>query len=180
MITIGGKFPDFELEACVSREPGKEFRMISSKALRKEGKWMVIFFWPKDFTFVCPTEIKGFNDKFSDFRKRNAILLGGSTDTAYVHLAWRENHPDLRELKFPMLSDHAKKLTSELGILTGPDQVALRATFIVDPEGSVRWVTVNDLDVGRNIEETVRVLDALQTGELTPCNWQKGDAVLKG
>jgi len=178
MITIGQKFPDFDLEACVSREKGKEFGNVSSTDLRKQGKWMVVFFWPRDFTFVCPTEIKGFNDKFADFRDRDAILLGGSTDTAYVHLAWRNTHPDLKDLKFPMLSDHAKKLTSELGILTGADQVALRATFIVDPEGIVRWVCVNDLDVGRNIEETVRVLDALQTDELCPCNWQKGQEVL--
>jgi alkyl hydroperoxide reductase subunit AhpC len=180
MITIDQKFPEFELEACISREHGKEFKNISSKELRKDDKWLVIFFWPKDFTFVCPTEIKGFNDKFGEFRDRNAILLGASTDTAYVHLAWRNQHPDLKDLKFPMLSDHAKKLTSELGILTGPDQVALRATFIVDPHGMVRWVTVNDLDVGRNVDETVRVLDALQTGELTPCNWKMGEEVLPG
>jgi alkyl hydroperoxide reductase subunit AhpC len=178
MITIGQKFPDFELEACVSGEKGKEFKTISSNEIRVSGKWLVIFFWPKDFTFVCPTEIKGFNDKIGDFRDRDTILLGGSTDTAYVHLAWRNQHTDLKDLRFPMLSDHAKKLTATLGILTGPDQVALRATFIVDPEGIVRWVNVNDLDVGRNIDETIRVLDALQTDELCPCNWQKGEDVL--
>jgi lipoyl-dependent peroxiredoxin subunit C len=180
MISIGQKFPDFELEACVSREKGKEFQMVSSTELRKGGKWLVVFFWPKDFTFVCPTEIKGFNDKFGDFRDRDALLLGASTDTAYVHLAWRNNHADLRELKFPMLSDHAKRLSGELGILTGADQVALRATFIVDPDGLVRWINVNDLNVGRNIEETIRVLDALQTDELCPCNWKKGEEVLPG
>jgi lipoyl-dependent peroxiredoxin subunit C len=178
MITIGQKFPEFELEACVSRDHGKEFTNVASKELRKDDKWLVIFFWPKDFTFVCPTEIKGFDDRFGDFRERNAILLGGSTDTAYVHLAWRNQHPDLKNLKFPMLSDHAKRLTSELGILYGPDQVAHRATFIVDPQGIVRWVCVHDHDVGRNVDETLRVLDALQTGELTPCDWKKGEDVL--
>jgi lipoyl-dependent peroxiredoxin subunit C len=178
MITIGDKFPEFELEACVSRDHGREFKTISSREIAKQGKWLVIFFWPKDFTFVCPTEVKGFSDKYQDFLGRNAVLLGGSTDTAHVHLAWRNNHPDLKDLKFPMLSDHAKRLTSSLGILTGADQVCHRATFIVDPEGTVRWVVVHDHDVGRNIDETVRVLDALQTGELTPCNWQKGQAVL--
>jgi peroxiredoxin (alkyl hydroperoxide reductase subunit C) len=178
MITIGQKFPDFELEACVSREHGKEFARISSKELQKGGKWIVIFFWPKDFTFICPTEISSFDDRYTEFASREAVLVGGSTDTAYVHLAWRNNHPDLKNLNFPMLSDHAKVLTSQLGILFGPDQVALRATFIVDPEGMVRWVNVNDLDVGRNVDETIRVLDALQTGELTPCNWRKGQAVL--
>jgi lipoyl-dependent peroxiredoxin subunit C len=178
MITIGQKFPEFELEACVSREKGKEFKTLSSAELQKGGKWLVVFFWPKDFTFVCPTEIKGFNDKFSEFRDRDAVLLGASTDTAFVHLAWRNNHDDLKDLKFPMLSDHAKKLTSQLGILTGADQVALRATFVVDPDGIVRWVNVNDLNVGRSVEETIRVLDALQTGELCPCNWKKGEEVL--
>jgi lipoyl-dependent peroxiredoxin subunit C len=178
MLTIGDKFPEFELEACVSREKGKEFQTITSSEARKDGKWMTIFFWPKDFTFVCPTEIKGFNDKAGDFRDRDTVLYGGSTDTAFVHLAWRNHHDDLKELKFPMLSDHAKNLTSQLGILTGADQVALRATFIVDPENTIRWVSVNDLNVGRSVDETLRVLDALQTDELCPCNWQKGQDTL--
>lgn len=179
MITIGDRFPDFNLEACVSLESGKEFKKISSADVRKEGKWLVVFFWPKDFTFVCPTEIKGFNDKAGEFRDRDAVLMGGSTDTAWVHHAWRTNHPDLKNLKFPMLSDHAKKLTSALGILMEEDQVAMRATFIVDPDGIVRWVNVNDGKVGRSVEETVRVLDALQTDELCPCNWKKGQQTLK-
>jgi alkyl hydroperoxide reductase subunit AhpC len=177
-VTIGEKFPEFTLDACVSREKGKEFAPVSSADVQRQGKWMVIFFWPRDFTFVCPTEIKGFNDKFADFRDRDAVLLGGSTDNTFVHLAWRNTHPDLKELKFPMIADHAKTLTSQLGILTGSDQVAMRATFIVDPEGIIRWVNVNDLDVGRNVDETLRVLDALQTDELCPCNWQKGQEVL--
>jgi peroxiredoxin (alkyl hydroperoxide reductase subunit C) len=179
MITIGQQFPEFSLEACVTREKGKEFATISSTELKKQGKWMTVFFWPRDFTFVCPTEIKGFNDRFTEFRDRDCTILGASTDTAYVHLAWRNHHPDLKDLKFPMLSDHGKKLCSQLGILTGPDRVALRATFIVDREGMVRWVNVNDLNVGRNIDETLRVLDALQTGELCPCNWTKGEAFLQ-
>jgi peroxiredoxin (alkyl hydroperoxide reductase subunit C) len=178
MITIGQQFPEFTLEACVSREKGREFAFISSAELKKQGKWMMIFFWPKDFTFVCPTEIIGFNDRFGDFRDRDCTILGASTDTAYVPLAWRNNHSDLKDLKFPMLSDHAKRLSTQLGILTGPDQVALRATFIVDPEGIVRWVSVNDLNVGRSVDETLRVLDALQTDELCPCNWKKGEEVL--
>jgi lipoyl-dependent peroxiredoxin subunit C len=178
MLTVGAKFPEFELEACVSREKGKEFKQVSSKEILGSGKWIALFFWPKDFTFVCPTEIKGFNDKYADFRDRDTVLLGASTDTAFVHLAWRNNHDDLKELKFPMLSDHAKRLSGELGILTGADQVALRATFVIDPTGVIRWVNVNDLGVGRNVEETLRVLDALQTGELCPCNWQKGDDTL--
>jgi lipoyl-dependent peroxiredoxin subunit C len=176
MLTVGNTFPQFDLEACVSREPGKEFKQVASKDV--QGKWMVVFYWPKDFTFVCPTEIAAFNSAQAEFESRKAVLLGASTDTAYVHLAWRENHPDLKNLKFPMLSDHAKRLSGELGILTGKDQVALRATFVVDPEGTIRWVNVNDLDVGRSVEETLRVLDALQTGVKTPCNWHKGEKTL--
>ncbi|MBK7257121.1 MAG: peroxiredoxin [Ignavibacteriae bacterium] len=178
MITVGQQFPDFNLDACVSREKGKEFSSVSYSEIQKQKKWLVIFFWPKDFTFVCPTEIKGFNEKFSEFRDRDAVLVGGSTDTRNVHLAWRNSHADLKDLKFPMVADHAKTLTTALGILTGPEQVALRATFIVDPEGIIRWVNINDLDVGRNVDETIRVLDALQTDELCPCNWQKGEEVL--
>jgi lipoyl-dependent peroxiredoxin subunit C len=179
MLTVGNKFPDFELEACVSREKGKEFTHVHYEDIKKAGQWLVMFFWPKDFTFVCPTEIKGFGDKLSDFRDAGATLLGASTDTAFVHLAWRNNHEDLRDLKFPMVSDHAKKLTTELGILTGSDQVALRATYIVDPEGTIQWVNINSLSVGRNIDEVVRVLNALQTDELCPCNWKKGEETLK-
>lgn len=178
MHTVGQKFPDFKLEACVSLEHGKEFAHVSSEDYRKAGKWLVIFFWPKDFTFVCPTEIKGFNDAYNEFRDRDAELLGASTDTAFVHLAWRQSHPDLKNLKFPMVADAAKRLSTELGILTSDDLVALRATYIVDPEGNIRWVNINDLSVGRNIEETIRVLDALQTDELCPCNWHKGEDVL--
>ncbi|MDX2130078.1 MAG: peroxiredoxin [Chloroherpetonaceae bacterium] len=179
MLTIGDKFPEFQLEAVVSTEKGKEFKQVSSQEHKKDGKWMVIFFWPKDFTFVCPTEIAGFNSKFGEFRDNDAVLYGASTDTAFVHLAWRRDHKDLHDLKFPMLADHAKKLSSALGILTGDDQVALRATFIVDPQGVIRWVSVNDLSVGRNVEETVRVLQALQTEELCPCNWKDGEKTLK-
>jgi peroxiredoxin (alkyl hydroperoxide reductase subunit C) len=179
MLTVGDKFPNFELEACVSREHGKEFSTISLDTVLQDGKWLVFFFWPKDFTFVCPTEIYEFDKKYEDFEALDTVLLGASTDTAFVHLAWRNNHPDLKDLRFAMISDHAKKLTSALGILTGADQVALRATFIVDPDGIIQWVNVNDLNVGRSTEETLRVLEALQTGELVPCNWHRGDAVLK-
>lgn len=178
MITVGQQFPDFALPTCESLEKGKEFGKASLAEIRKQNKWTVLFFWPKDFTFVCPTEIKGFNDKVADFRDRDAVLLGASTDTTHVHNAWRTHHADLKGLKFPMVSDHAKTLSTALGILTGEDQVALRATFIVDPEGIVRWASVNDLSVGRNVDETIRVLDALQTDELCPCNWKKGEEVL--
>src|SRR5439155_2227535 len=143
------------------------------------GRWLVLFAWPMDFTFVCPTEIAEFGRRSGDFADRDAQVLGFSTDTHYVHLAWRQQHPDLKALPFPMLADTKRELSQALGILHKQDGVPLRATFIVDPEGVVRWVSVNDLSVGRNVDEVVRTLDALQTDELCPCNWKKGDKTLE-
>jgi peroxiredoxin (alkyl hydroperoxide reductase subunit C) len=176
ILSIGEKFPEFASPACVSIEKGKEFRVIDSNDLR--GKWSVIFFWPMDFTFVCPTEIAEFNRALGDFRDRDTTLLGVSTDSHFVHLAWRQNHEDLKGLGFPMLADHKKELSEALGILHPSEKVALRATYIVDPDGIIRWVSVNDLKVGRNVQEVIRTLDALQTDELCPCNWERGEATL--
>lgn len=175
-ITIGSKFPEFKKKAVVSIEKGKEFKEISNDYF--EGKWAVMFWWPKDFTFVCPTEIAEFNKHFSDFSDRDTVLLGASTDSEYVHLAWRKDHNDLRDLRFPMIADTSKSLAEELNILTADEKVAYRATYIIDPQGIVRWVSINDLNVGRNVNEVLRVLDGLQTDELCPCNWTKGEATL--
>jgi alkyl hydroperoxide reductase subunit AhpC len=177
VLSIGEKFPTVKLPAVVSLEKGKEFREIDTAEF--VGKWAVVFFWPKDFTFVCPTEIAEFNKAVGDLKDRDTQLFGGSTDTDFVHLAWRQSHADLKDLKFPMLADNKKELSHALGILHPVDQVALRATFIVDPEGLIRWVSVNDLKVGRNVAEVIRTLDALQTDELCPCNWEKGSETLK-
>jgi alkyl hydroperoxide reductase subunit AhpC len=176
MLTVGDRFPEFRLTAVVSLQPGHEFADVTSSAA--PGQWRVVFFWPMDFTFVCPTEIAEFGRRFADFRARNTELLGASTDTQYVHLAWRQQHPDLRDLPFPMLADTKRELSSALGILHKEEGVPLRATYVVDPEGVIRFASVNDLGVGRNVDEVLRVLDALQTGELTPCNWQRGDKTL--
>ena len=176
MLTIGDKLPNFNLKAAVSLEKGKEFADISNESYA--GKWKVLFFWPMDFTFICPTEIAEFGKRNKDFADRDAQVLGASTDTHFVHLAWRNNHPDLKDLPFPMLADIKRELSSELGILHKQAGVALRATFIVDPEGTIRWVSVNDLSVGRNVEDTLRVLDGLQSGELCPCDWKKGEKTL--
>ena len=164
------------IPAVVSIENGKEFTTISNKDIA--GKWAAVFFWPMDFTFVCPTEIAEFNRELKDFQQRDTILLGASTDSQYVHLAWRNHHPDLKGLKFPMLADNKKELSEALGILHPVEKVPLRATYIVDPDGITRWVSVNDLKVGRNVKEVIRTLDALQTDELTPCNWEPGQATL--
>jgi len=139
---------------------------------------LVVFFWPKDFTFVCPTEIAEFGRKNGDFADRDAQVLGGSVDSEFVHLAWRRDHKDLKGLPFPMLADVRKDLSSALGVLD-EEGVAKRATFIVDPQGVIRFASVTDMNVGRNVGEVLRVLDALQTDELCPCNWQRGDETLK-
>jgi alkyl hydroperoxide reductase subunit AhpC len=176
MLTIGDKFPAFKQKATVSLEKGKEFRDVTDADYK--GKWKVVFFWPKDFTFVCPTEIAAFGKKDKDFQDRDAQVLGVSTDNEYVHLAWRNAHPDLKNIPFPMLADLKRELTGALGIIHPTEGVAMRATYIVDPDGVIRYVNVTDLDVGRNVDEVVRVLDALQTDELCPCNWQKGQPTL--
>ncbi len=175
-VTVGNQFPDFNKKSVVSLEKGKEFQQIGNDYFK--GKWAVMFWWPKDFTFVCPTEIAEFNKSFSDFSDRDTVLLGASTDSEFVHLAWRKDHDDLRGLRFPMIADTSKSLAEELGILTSEEKIAYRATYIIDPEGIVRWVNINDLSVGRNVAEVLRVLDALQTDELCPCNWNKGEQTL--
>jgi peroxiredoxin (alkyl hydroperoxide reductase subunit C) len=144
-----------------------------------QGQWTVLFFWPMDFTFVCPTEIAEFGKRERDFKDRDTQLLGASCDTHYVHLAWRKDHPDLADLPYPMLADTKRELSTALGILHPEEGVPLRATFIVDPEGTIRWASVNDLKVGRNVDEVLRVLDALQTDELCPCNWTAGQETLQ-
>ncbi len=177
MIGVGQKFPTYSLEACVSLEKGKEFQTLGSNDFA--GKWKVIFFWPMDFTFVCPTEIAAFGKLNDDFADRDAQVLGASTDSHFVHHAWRTHHEDLRDLPFPMLADTKRELSSALGILDPNAGVAQRAVYVVDPEGIVRFAMVTDLSVGRNPAEVLRVLDALQTDELCPCNWKKGEETIK-
>jgi len=177
MRTIGDKFPEFDLKAVVSLEKDKEFKQITSRDY--PGKWKVVFFWPKDFTFVCPTEIAGFGKLNGDFQDRDTVVYGVSTDSEFVHLAWRQNHADLKTLPFAMLADTNRRLSQALGILDEEAGVAKRATFLVDPDGIIRFAYVTDMSVGRNPAEVLRVLDALQTDELCPCNWQKGEEVIK-
>jgi lipoyl-dependent peroxiredoxin subunit C len=177
MLTVGENFPAFELTAVVSTDINNAFQTITQESY--PGKWKVYFFWPKDFTFVCPTEIAAFGKVNQDFADRDAQILGASIDSEYVHLAWRNNHPDLKNLPYPMLSDIKRDLTEQLGILDAKAGVAQRATFIVDPENVIRFVYVTDLSVGRNPQEVLRVLDALQTDELCPCNWQKGQETIQ-
>jgi peroxiredoxin (alkyl hydroperoxide reductase subunit C) len=175
MISPGSPLPEFKTAACVSIEKGKEFKTITSKDY--PGKWLVIYTYPKDFTFVCPTEIVDFDKKLKAFADRDAVVLGGSTDNEHSHLAWRKDHADLKGLNHALLF-FTPAMMQSLGILHPGAGVALRATLIVDPQCVVRFASANDLSVGRNVDEVLRVLDGLQTDELCPCNWKKGDETL--
>ena len=150
------KAPDFRGPAVFQRGEIREIA-LSDYA----GKYVVLFFYPFDFSFVCPTEIAAFNKAVGEFKARETQLIGASTDSEFVHLAWRKDHADLKDLKFPMLADTSKTLAEDLGILTEDEKVAYRVTYIIDPDGIVRWVSAYDLNVGRNVEEVLRVLDAL-------------------
>ena len=177
MLAIGQRFPEFSLTSVVTNDVNSAFQPLTEKSF--PGKWLVVFFWPKDFTFVCPTEIAAFGRLDAEFKARDAQVLGASIDSEFVHLAWRSSKQELRDLPFPILSDIKRQLSVRLGILDAEAGVAQRATFIVDPQGVIRFVYVTDLNVGRSPEEVLRVLDALQTDELCPCNWKQGEATIK-
>lgn len=177
MLKIGDQLPSFQVTGVISDNVKDAFINVDSASY--PNKWKVIFFWPKDFTFVCPTEIAEFGRLNNEFSDRDTQVLGASTDSEFVHLAWKQHHPDLRTLPFPMLSDIKRELTTALGVLDEKEGVAQRAVFIVDPDNIIRFVMVTDLNVGRNPKEVLRILDALQTDELCPCNWQKGEDTLQ-
>jgi len=177
MLGIGKKVPNFKVKATISSDIKTAFTDITQDTYK--DKWLILFFYPKDFTFVCPTEIKGFADLNKKFLDRDAQILAASTDTEFVHLAWRQSHEDLKELPFPMLADVKRELSTALGIIDETEGVCQRATYIVDPEGIIRFVYVTDLSVGRSPEEVLRILDGLQTDELCPCNWEKGEKTIQ-
>jgi len=170
-VQIGQKAPPFTLKSV---QNGKgDFKEI--KLSDYKGKWVVLFFYPLDFTFVCPTEIIGFRDKKEDFKKLNAEIIGISIDSVYSHQAWLK---ELGELGFPLASDITKDLSRDYGILLEDQGIALRGTFIIDPDGNLRYQLVHDLGIGRNIDEVLRVLSALQTGELCQAGWTPGTKTL--
>jgi peroxiredoxin (alkyl hydroperoxide reductase subunit C) len=181
MLGVGENLPKFQVTATTDK-PLKDISIdnvfIDVTNDTYAGKWLVLFFYPKDFTFVCPTEIAAFGALNEDFQDRDTQILGASTDSEFVHWAWRKHQSELNDLPFPLLADVKRELSSELGILDKNEGVAQRATFIIDPDGIIRFVSVNDLNVGRNPKEVLRVLDALQTDELCPCNWNKGEETI--
>lgn len=182
MLGIGEKLPDFTVTGVkpkfMNHEEGGEsaFEEITQDSF--PGKWKVIFFYPKDFTFVCPTEIAAFASLNGDFEDRDAVVLGGSTDNEFCKLAWRRDHTDLKELPIWQFADTQGSLVDGLGVREPEAGVAYRATYIVDPHNVVQHVYVTNLNVGRNPQDTLRVLDALQTDELCPCNRAVGGETL--
>ncbi|MDD2897952.1 MAG: peroxiredoxin [Desulfuromonadaceae bacterium] len=169
---IGSQAPAFSLDAVTN----KEFTKISLADYR--GKWVVLFFYPGDFTFVCPTEIKGFNASLADFKSVGAEVLAISVDSKFSHLAWIKSGA-LGTLDYPLISDFSKQTARAYGVLDEEASSARRGLFIIDPSGVIQHSVVHNAKVGRSVEETLRVLKALQTEELCPINWKPGDKVLK-
>ena len=179
MKTVGDKLTEFTVTGVKPGQPEDAFFDITEKSF--EGKWKVIVYYPKDFTFVCPTEIVAYDKLASDFADRDAVLLTGSTDNEFCKVAWQNAHADLKKITHTQFADTQRgelSLINQLGVFYAPAGAALRATFIVDPDNVIQHVTVNNLNVGRSPEETLRILDALQTGELCACNRTIGGETL--
>ncbi len=170
MAQVGKLAPSFDTEAVVK---GGAFKNVNLK--HYHGKWLVLFFYPLDFTFVCPTEITAFSKHHDEFKALNAEVLGGSTDSVHSHKAWLK---ELGDLSYPLFSDMNRTMARDYGVLLADKGIALRGTFIIDPEGVLRYALYHDLGVGRSVGETLRVLEALQTGELCPMDWSKGGKTL--
>ena len=179
MKTVGDKLEKFSVTGVKFGQPEDAFFDITDESFT--GKWKVIVYYPKDFTFVCPTEIVAYDKLAADFDDRDAVLLTGSTDNEFCKVAWQNAHPDLKNIRHNQFADTQRgelSLINQLGVFYAPAGAALRATFIVDPQNVIQHVTVNNLNVGRSPEETLRVLDALQTGELCACNRTVGGETL--
>lgn len=169
---VGKNSPQFKMNAVLG--DGKDFIKVSLDDYKE--KWLVMFFYPLDFTFVCPTEITGYSKHYEEFKKEGAELLGVSVDSEHSHKAWING--DLGKINFPLASDLTKKVSSDFGVLLEEEGIALRGLFIIDPEGKVRYSVIHDLNVGRSVDETLRVLKALKTGGLCPIDWEEGDELL--
>jgi peroxiredoxin (alkyl hydroperoxide reductase subunit C) len=170
-LKVGAMAPDFKAQAFVA---GK-FQEVSLRDF--QGKWVCLFFYPLDFTFVCPTEIRSFAQHEADFKELGCQVIGCSTDSVYSHKAWFEK--DLAEVKFPVLADTSHKVSRDYNVLIEEQGIAFRGTFLVDPKGTLQWMSVNALNIGRSVEEVVRTLQALKTGELCPAEWKPGKSTIK-
>ena len=176
---VGKQAPRFEMDAVM---PNKEFKKVSLEENMKNGKWTVLFFYPMDFTFVCPTEITALSDRYDEFEKLGAVVIGASTDTVHTHLAWiktERNENGLGDLKYPLAADTNHMISRDYGVLIEEEGIALRGLFIINPKGEMMYSVVNHNNIGRDVDETLRVLQALQTGGLCPVNWKPGQATLK-
>lgn len=169
---VGKKAPDFKMNA-VSGD-GKEFSEISLNDYN--GKWLVLFFYPLDFTFVCPTEITGYSKRLDEFKELGAEVLAASVDSEHSHKAWING--DLGPINFPIASDMTKNVAEKYGVLLKEEGIALRGLFIINPDGVLKYSVIHDLNVGRSVDETLRVLKALQNGGLCPIDWDEGDETL--
>jgi peroxiredoxin 2/4 len=171
MLSIGNKAPDFTAEAVVGKG---DFQKVSLNDFR--GKWVVLFFYPLDFTFVCPTEILEFSKRHGDFRSKNAVVLGVSVDSAHSHKAWING--TLGQLEYPLVSDLTREMTRNYGAMLEDKGHSTRATFMIDPQGVLQYALYHNTNVGRSVGETLRVLEALQTDERCPVEWKKGEKTL--
>ena len=179
MKTVGDKITNFAITGVKPGQPEDAFYTITDQSF--EGKWKVIVYYPKDFTFVCPTEIVAYDKLAADFADRDAVLLTGSTDNEFCKVAWQNAHADLKKITHTQFADTQRgelSLVEQLGVFFAPAGAPLRATFIIDPDNVIQHVTVNNLNVGRSPEETLRVLDGLQTNELCQCNRQVSQETL--
>jgi peroxiredoxin (alkyl hydroperoxide reductase subunit C) len=172
-VRIGKPAPEFEAEAWTRGAHGPKKVGLS----QHRGKWVVLFFYPRDFTFICPTEIASFGAIQKDFERENGVVIAVSTDSFYTHKAWFESDPRLANINYPVIADTGHQVSGAFDVLL-EDGAALRGTFIIDPEGILRHMSINELDVGRNVNETLRVLQALRTGELCPVDWKPGQSTL--
>jgi lipoyl-dependent peroxiredoxin subunit C len=177
-VQIGQAAPDFEVQAYDRTKDGTDDQFSTIKLADLNGKWTCLFFYPLDFTFVCPTEIVAFNKALGEFEDRDCVVLTASTDSVYSHKGWCDAHEDLASMAYPMLADTNHSLSRDYGVLIEEKGIALRGVFLIDPQGVTRWISIHDLGVGRNVNEVLRVLDALQTDKLCPCNWKKGDETI--
>ena len=175
---VGHLAPDFSVQAYdrTKDDTAEQFKQVNLSDFH--GKWVCLYFYPLDFTFVCPTEIVTFNEALPEFESRNCALLTASTDSGFSHKGWCDSHPDLKGMKHLMLADTTHALSKAYDVLKEDQGIAYRGTFLIDPQGIVRYSSINDLPVGRNVDEVLRILDALQTDKLVPCNWKKGEKTL--